>query len=54
MSGAQSGTRLEDTTNLICENIGRYVRGERLWNVVDKQLGFPSSTFIWTPQSRRR
>ena len=52
--GAQSSTRLDDTTTLICENLGRYVRGERPWNVVDKQLGFPSPTFIWTPQSRRR
>jgi len=26
---------------LLCENLGRYLRGEPLLNVVDKHLGFP-------------
>jgi D-3-phosphoglycerate dehydrogenase len=50
--GAQSKTRLDDTTNLVCENLRRYVTGQPLWNVVDKQLGFPKPTFVWTPKTR--
>jgi D-3-phosphoglycerate dehydrogenase len=52
--GAQSATRIDDTTDLVCENLSRYQRGERLWNVVDKRLGFPPPTFIWTPKTRHR
>jgi D-3-phosphoglycerate dehydrogenase len=51
--GAQSASRTDNTTNLVCENLRRYVAGQRLWNVVDKQLGFPPPTFIWTPNSGR-
>ena len=39
--GAQSAKRVDDSTNLFCENLERYLRGERLRNVVDKELGFP-------------
>jgi D-3-phosphoglycerate dehydrogenase len=39
--GAQSARRADDTTNLICENLRRYFRGEPLLNLVDKRLGFP-------------
>jgi D-3-phosphoglycerate dehydrogenase len=49
--GAQSTHRLDDTTDLICENLARYLDGRPLWNVVDKQLGFPRPTFIWTKQT---
>lgn len=38
--GAQSARRADDTTNLICENLGRYFSGQPLLNLVDKQLGF--------------
>ena len=48
--GAQSARRIDDATDLFCENLGRYLRGEPLWNVVDKELGFPRPTFIWTPK----
>ncbi len=39
--GAQSAKRVDDTTDLFCENLERYLRGARLRNVVDKELGFP-------------
>lgn len=39
--GAQSASRVDDTTNLFCENLRRYLAGNELLNVVDKQLGFP-------------
>jgi D-3-phosphoglycerate dehydrogenase len=45
--GAQSHWRADDTTNLVCENLRRYFAGEKLLNVVDKRLGYP------TPQARR-
>lgn len=39
--GAQSARRYDDTTNFFCENLSRYLNGQRLLNLVDKQLGFP-------------
>ncbi|HUE74624.1 MAG TPA: D-2-hydroxyacid dehydrogenase [Pirellulaceae bacterium] len=45
--GAQSHWRADDTTNLVCENLRRYFAGQKLLNVVDKRLGYP------TPQARR-
>jgi D-3-phosphoglycerate dehydrogenase len=39
--GAQSARRIDDATNLFCENLGRYLEGKPLLNLVDKQLGFP-------------
>jgi D-3-phosphoglycerate dehydrogenase len=39
--GAQSAKRVDDTTNLICENLRRYFAGRPLLNLVDKKLGFP-------------
>ncbi len=50
--GAQSKRRIDDTTRLVCENLRRFSDGTPLWNVVDKGLGFPRPTFIWTPESR--
>jgi D-3-phosphoglycerate dehydrogenase len=38
--GAQSRRRVDDTTDLICENLRRYFAHEPLLHVVDKQLGF--------------
>lgn len=46
--GAQSGPRYDDSTRLICENLGRYLRGEALFNVVDKRLGFPHPGVLYT------
>ena len=45
--GAQSRWRVDDTTDLVCENLGRYLRNEPLFNTVDKQLGFPSPDVVW-------
>ena len=45
--GAQSASRADDTTNLICENLRRYFAGKPLINRVDKRLGYP------TPAARR-
>lgn len=45
--GAQSARRADDTTNLVCENLRRYLTGKPLINLVDKRLGYP------TPAARR-
>ena len=45
--GAQSARRADDTTNFICENLRRYFAGQKLLNLVDKRLGYP------TPAARR-
>ncbi|MCH7726727.1 MAG: D-2-hydroxyacid dehydrogenase [Planctomycetes bacterium] len=39
--GAQSASRIDDTTDFFCENLRRYYSDEPLLNLVDKQLGFP-------------
>ena len=46
--GAQSARRVDDTTDLVCENLRRFQNGEPLINEVDKQLGFPR------PEQRQR
>jgi D-3-phosphoglycerate dehydrogenase len=46
--GAQAGTRTDDTTKLICENLQRYFAGQSLYNVVDKRLGFPHPSVLYT------
>lgn len=38
--GAQSARRVDDTTDLVCENLRRYRDGRPLLHVVDKRLGF--------------
>ena len=47
--GAQSHWRVDDTTNLVCENLRRFFRDQPLFNRVDKQLGFPSPEVVWKP-----
>ena len=39
--GGQRASRIDDMTQLFCENLRRYRAGEPLVNLVDKQLGFP-------------
>lgn len=39
--GAQSARRVDDSTRFACRNIQRYLAGEKILNVVDKDLGFP-------------
>jgi D-3-phosphoglycerate dehydrogenase len=40
--GAQAARRNDDATNFFCENLRRKQAGQRLLNLVDKQLGFPT------------
>ena len=37
----QSRLRIDQMTDFFCDNLGRYLRGRPLRNLVDKQLGFP-------------
>lgn len=40
--GGQAARRLDDMTNLYCENLRRYLGGQPLYNLLsDKRLGFP-------------
>lgn len=39
--GAQSAKRVDDSTDFFCENLARFVKGDPLKNIVDKELGFP-------------
>lgn len=39
--GAQSASRVDDSTRLACENLRRFLDGQPLLNLVDKDLGFP-------------
>jgi D-3-phosphoglycerate dehydrogenase len=39
--GGQRKSRIDDMTDLFCENLRRYRVGEPLINLVDKRLGFP-------------
>ncbi len=39
--GAQSASRVDDSTKFACENVRRFLDGQPLLNQVDKHLGFP-------------
>jgi D-3-phosphoglycerate dehydrogenase len=39
--GAQSYRRVDDSTNLACLNLKRFLAGKVPYNLVDKHLGFP-------------
>jgi D-3-phosphoglycerate dehydrogenase len=39
--GGQRKSRIDDMTDLFCENLRRYRTGQPLINLVDKNLGFP-------------
>ncbi len=45
--GAQSQRRVDDTTDLACVNLRRYLAGQPPLNRVDKQLGFPHPSVVW-------
>lgn len=49
--GAQAGLRTDDTTHLICENLRRYFAKESLYNIVDKSLGFPHPSVLFSERS---
>ena len=40
--GGQRASRIDDMTDLFCENLRRYQQGRSLINVVEKDLGFPA------------
>jgi len=48
--GGQRASRIDDMTDLFCTNLGRFQAGERLINLVDKQLGFPEPGAILSPK----
>ena len=45
--GAQSARRADDTTDLVCVNLRRYLAGQPPYNRVDKKLGFPHPSVLW-------
>jgi D-3-phosphoglycerate dehydrogenase len=45
--GAQSERRVDDTTDLVCCNLKRYLHGQPPLNRVEKKLGFPHPTEAW-------
>jgi phosphoglycerate dehydrogenase-like enzyme len=47
--GAQAKRRTDDTTDLICENLRRYFANQALFNIVDKNLGFPHPNVLYRP-----
>jgi D-3-phosphoglycerate dehydrogenase len=47
--GAQAKLRTDDTTQLICENLRRYLSSSSLYNIVDKKLGFPHPSVLYKP-----
>jgi D-3-phosphoglycerate dehydrogenase len=44
--GGQRASRIDDMTDLFCENLHRYRVGKPLINLVDKRLGFPEPSAI--------
>lgn len=52
--GAQSASRYDDVTDFFCENLRRFLTGQELLQVVDKELGFPRQVSGWTPRRHSR
>jgi D-3-phosphoglycerate dehydrogenase len=46
--GAQAASRVDDTTRMICANLKRFLAKEPLYNLVDKRLGFPHPSKLWS------
>lgn len=44
--GGQRASRIDDMTELFCQNIARFKSGQPLINCVDKELGFPAANAI--------
>lgn len=44
--GGQRASRIDDMTDLFCENLRRFRAGQPLANLVDKRLGFPMPSAI--------
>ena len=45
----QAKRRTDDTTDLICENLRRFFANQPLFNIVDKNLGFPHPNVLYKP-----
>ncbi|MFK8110861.1 MAG: D-2-hydroxyacid dehydrogenase [Rubripirellula sp.] len=50
--GAQSARRVDDTVDLVCLNLKRFLSGQPLFNQVDKKLGFPHPSAVWRPDQK--
>lgn len=46
--GAQAASRVDDTTRMICANLKCFLAKEPLFNLVDKRLGFPHPSKLWS------
>ncbi len=49
--GAQSYRRVDDTVDLACVNLQRFLAGKQPYNLVDKRLGFPHPSVVWRQQT---
>ncbi len=49
--GAQAARRVDDTNELACINLKRFLAGEKPYNLVDKRLGFPHPSVVWRHSS---
>jgi D-3-phosphoglycerate dehydrogenase len=47
--GGQRASRIDDMTDLFCENLRRFRAGKPLANLVDKRLGFPEPSVLYDP-----
>jgi len=47
--GGQRASRIDDMTQLFCENLRLFRAGEPFFNRVDKTLGFPEPVAMWKP-----
>jgi len=50
--GAQSATRVDDSTRFACQNLARFLEGRPLLNIVDKKLGFPHPDVMLVNQKK--
>ncbi len=50
--GAQSYRRVDDTNDLACVNLRRYLDGMEPYNRVDKHLGFPHPSVVWRGETQ--
>jgi phosphoglycerate dehydrogenase-like enzyme len=51
--GAQSERRIDDATDLFLYNFERFLRGEPILNLVDKELGFPHPSMRYRKETHR-
>ncbi|TWU33720.1 Glycerate dehydrogenase [Novipirellula artificiosorum] len=49
--GAQSYCRVDDTVDLACVNLRRFLAGKEPYNIVNKHLGFPHPSVVYRGES---